>query len=166
LGFKEDTLLKQWMNREKVAVDYGRLCDKRIAELEAQISERQAHIHTSTASRTGLEQQIAVTESIVKELSAEIKQLRAQLSHAKAPTKERSENALTKMRVLRLEAVVETAKAGLDEELRIAKKSESTLEDSILVSEGEDLIPPRWLALKRALQPLHSATASLKAKQA
>ena len=165
MGFKEDTLLKQWMNREKVAVDYGRLCDKRIAELERQISERQAHIPTSAASRTGLAQPIAVTESI-KELSAEIKQLRAQLSHAKTPSKERSESAQTKMRVLRLEVVVETAKACLEEELRIAKKSESTLQDSILVWEGEDMIPARWLALKRALQPLPSTVASLKAKQA
>lgn len=166
MGFKEDTLLKQWMNREKVAVDYGRLCDKRIAELEGQISERQAHIRTSVASKTGLEQQITVTESIVKELSTEIEQLRALLSHAKKPSKERSEYALTKMRVLQLEAIVETAKAGLEEELRIAKKNESTLQDAILVWEGEDLIPARWLALKRALQPLRSTTASLKARQA
>jgi hypothetical protein len=169
LSFKQDTLLKQWMDREKAAVDYGRLCDKRIAELEGRMSHLQAELEgmrAGEASRTASERQLAAATSVVRELSTEVEHLRSQRSHSQATPKTHSEHTLSQMPMLRFESVVDTAKIGLAEELRIAKKAEPTLQDSILVSDGEDLIPARWLPLKKALQALTSGAATFKVKQA
>jgi chromosome segregation ATPase len=158
LAFKQDALLKQWMEREKAALAYGRACDKRIAELQAQISELEARLNgapESGSTKTPLEQQLQATNRMARELSLEIEQLRAQLSHSDALHQEKTQD--TQHRLTRLETVAEMAQTGLAEELRILKKGEPELQDSVLVSDGEDLIPSRWLPLKRALQALHGA---------
>src|SRR5205823_12781166 len=56
LSPKQDILVKQWMEREKTAVDYARTRDKRIAELEADVARLHAElrVHEAAESRKAL----------------------------------------------------------------------------------------------------------------
>ena len=157
MATKQDTLLKQWMEREKAAVDYARNCDKRIVELEADLARVQTQLRGQGAVDTaGL---------LVKNMNTAIEHLRAQLTRAEILAKAQLQNAAPRTnRLAKLEAVVAMAIAGLAEELRILKKEEPALEETLLISDGEDLIPPRWLPLKTALQSLEGM-ALLEAKK-
>jgi uncharacterized small protein (DUF1192 family) len=197
---KQDSLVQQWMQREKSAVDYARTRDKRIVELEADIArlhgelrvhdtaessnallERQQkttsavvhdkriaeleaavarlhgelRVHNAESSKALLERQQKTTAAVVHDLTVEIEQLRTQLARARAlhkaspPSANPSSSHLTK-----LETIADMARAGLAEELRIQKKPEPTLQETILILDREDFIPVRWLPLKRALQSL------------
>jgi hypothetical protein len=151
LATKQDTLLKQWMEREKAAVDYARNCDKRIVELEADVARLQSQLRGQGAVETAT--------LLVKNMSVAIEHLRAQLTRAETLAKAQLQNAPPRTnRLAKLEAVAAIANAGLTEELRILKKEEPALEESLLISDGDDLIPPRWLPLKTALQSLESTT--------
>jgi uncharacterized small protein (DUF1192 family) len=201
LTLKQDSLIAQWMQREKTAVDYARTRDKRIAELEADVArlhgERRGHdaAKSSTAlleeqqktsaevvhdkriakleadvarlhgelrgqdaaesSKALLERQQKTTAAVVHDLTVEIEQLRTQLARDRAlhkappPSANANSSHLSKLAI-----VADMARAGLAEELRIQKQPEPTLQESILISDGEDLISIRWLPLKRALQSL------------
>jgi chromosome segregation ATPase len=187
LALKQDNLLKEWMSREKAAVDYARTCDKRIAQLVAEADELKGQLPAQMAEQArtydkriarlvaeadelkrqlraqmaeqarkpALERQLEATTALVKSMTAEIDRLQAQLVKARAlyktPPKPSNANL---PRLTKLQAVVDIAKAGLAEELRIMRKPEPALQETILISEGEDLIPPRWLPLKTALQSL------------
>ena len=198
---KQDPLVRQWMQREKSAVDYARTRDKRIVELEADVArlhgelrvhdtaesskallERQqkttsavvhdkriaeleaavARLHdelrvddAAESSKALLERQQKTTAAVVHDLTVEIEQLRAQLSRARALHKADPPSANpTSGQLSKLETVAHMARAGLAEELRIQKKPEPTLQEAILISDGEDLIHIHWLPLKRALQSL------------
>jgi chromosome segregation ATPase len=194
LALKQDNLLKEWMSREKAAVDYARTCDKRIAQLVAEADElkrtgdkqiaqlvaeadelkrtcdkRIAQLvaeadelkgqlraqRAEQARKPALERQLEATTALVKSMTVEIDRLQAQLVKARAlyKTPPKPSNA-SLPRLTKLQAVVDIAKAGLAEELRIMRKPEPALQETILISEGEDLIPPRWLPLKTALQSL------------
>ena len=151
MATKQDTLLKQWMEREKAAVDYARNCDKRIVELEADLARLQSQNRGQGAVETAT--------LLVKNLNAAIEHLRAQLTRAETLAKAQLQNTpLRTNRLAKLEAVAAIANAGLAEELRILKKEEPALEETLLISDGEDLIPPRWLPLKTALQSLDGMT--------
>jgi uncharacterized coiled-coil protein SlyX len=166
LPIKHDALLKEWMDREKAAVDYGRKCDKRIAELEAQIAVQiavwgkrldGAPSPPVSTGKIEVPPQLDGLARMVTALTSEIDQLRAQLSEAIAMYQTHSETGSTaKNRLLKLEALADMAQLGLAEELRILKTNEPAVEDLILVTDGEDQIPPRWLPLKRALQALYN----------
>ena len=155
---KQDNLLKEWMSREKAAVDYARTCDKRIAQLVAEADELKSQLraHIAAAARKlVLERQLEATTALVKSMTVEIDRLQAQLVKARALYKAPSKTSNASLpRLTKLQAVVDIAKAGLAEELRILRKPEPALQETILISEGEDLIPPRWLPLKTALQSL------------
>ena len=155
---KHDPLVRQWMQREKSAVDYARTRDRRIVELEADIARLHGELRVHDAvesSKVLLERQQKTTAAVVHDLTVEIERLRTQLAqgralHKAAPTSANpSSSHLTK-----LETIVDMARAGLAEELRIQKKSEPTLQEAILILDREDFIPVRWLPLKRALQSL------------
>ena len=146
------------MEREKIAVDYSRTRDKRIAELEADVARlhSELRVHDAAESRKALlqRQQEAAT-GLGKDLTMEIEQLRTQLVRARAPHKAPPPNTdPSSSYVSKLENVADIARAGLAEEFRIQKKPEPTLQDAILIFDGEDLLPVRWLPLKRALQSL------------
>jgi hypothetical protein len=158
LTLKQDNLLKDWMSREKAAVDYARTCDKRIVQLVAETDELKSQLraHIAAAARKlVLERQLEATTALVKSMTVEIDRLQAQLVKARAlyKTPPRTSNA-SLPRLTKLQAVVDIATAGLAEELRILRKPEPALQETILISEGEDLIPPRWLPLRTALQSL------------
>lgn len=159
MGLKSDTLLKHWMEREKVAVDYARTCDKRIAELQADVARLQNTPRQgggAEPSKVLLERQLEAAKAFVRNLTGEIEQLRAQLAQAEALSRVPVQKTnLNSGRLAKLEALADAARAGLAEELRIQKKPEPTLEEAILISDEEDLIPARWLPLKKALQALH-----------
>jgi hypothetical protein len=145
------------MEREKAAVDYARNCDKRIVELEADLARVQSQLRGQGAVDTAA--------LLVKNMNAAIEHLRAQLTRAETLAKAQLQNAAPRTnRLAKLEAVVAMAIAGLAEELRILKKEEPALEETLLISDGEDLIPPRWLPLKTALQSLEGM-ALLEAKK-
>lgn len=158
MGLKQDTLLRQWMQREKAAVDYARTCDKRIAELQADVARLQNTPRQgggAEPSKVLLERQLVATKSFIKNLTEEIEQLRAQLVQAEALSRAPVQKAnLNLGRLTKLETLADAARTGLAEELRIHKKPEPTLEETILIADEEDLIPARWLALKRALKSL------------
>ena len=147
MATKQDTLLKQWMEREKAAVDHARNCDKRIVDLEADL----ARLQTQLRGQGGVDS----ATLLVKNMNTAIEHLRAQLTRAETLAKAQLQNApIRTNRLAKLEAVAATANAGLTEELRILKKDEPALEETLLISDGDDLIPPRWLPLKTALQSL------------
>ena len=151
MATKQETLLKQWMEREKAAIDHARNCDKRIVELEADLARLQSQLRGQGAVETAT--------LLVKNMNAAIEHLRAQLTRGETLAKAQLQNAPTRTnRLVKLEAVAAMANAGLTEELRILKKEEPALEETLLISDGEDLIPPRWLPLKTALQALEGAT--------
>ena len=50
LALKQDHLLKEWMAREKAAVDYARTRDKRIAQLEAEADQLQSQLRAQGAA--------------------------------------------------------------------------------------------------------------------
>jgi len=158
LALKQDILVRQWMEREKTAVDYARTRDKRIAELEADVARLHAElrVHDAAESRKALlERQHEAATALGKDLTGEIEQLRTQLVRARALHKAPPPNANpSSSHLSKLETVVDMARAGLAEELRIQKKPEPTLQEAILISDGEDLIHIHWLPLKRALQSL------------
>lgn len=163
LAIKSDTVLREWMEREKAAVDYGRRCDRRIAELEAQVAALEHRIkNLPPPARVehavpGPERQVEPLTKIANSLTSEIQQLRSQLSEAITAYQAHSESGTTaRARLLKLEALADMAQLGLTEELRILKKAEPEVEDTLLVTDGEDQIPPRWLPLKRALQNLYN----------
>ena len=146
------------MEREKTAVDYARTRDKRIAELEADVARLHAElrVHEAAESRKALlERQHEAATALGKDLTGEIEQLRTQLVRARALHKAPppSANPISG-HLSKLETVAHMARAGLAEELRIQKKPEPTLQEAILISDGEDLIHIHWLPLKRALQSL------------
>jgi hypothetical protein len=158
LTLKQDSLLKDWMSREKAAVDYARTCDKRIAQLVAETDELKSQLRAQMAAgarKLELERQLEATTALVKGMTVEIERLQRQLVKARALYKAppRASNA-SLPRLSKLQAVIDIATAGLAEELRILRKPEPALQETILISEGEDLIPPRWLPLKTALQSL------------
>ena len=158
MALKQDNLVKQWMEREKIAVDYSRTRDKRITELEADVARlhSELRVHDAAESRKALlqRQQEAAT-GLGKDLTGEIEQLRTQLVRARAAHKAPPPSAApSSSYVSKLETVADIARAGLAEEFRIQKKPEPTLQDAILIFDGEDLLPVRWLPLKRALQSL------------
>jgi hypothetical protein len=166
LAIKPDTVLKEWMEREKAAVDYGRRCDKRIAELEAQVAELEHRLKTSPITPPKEkplpepERHVDTLFKMVTSLTAEIQQLRSQLAEAVTVYQAHSETGtIARARLLKLEALADMAQLGLTEELRILKKAEPAVEDTLLVTDGEDQIPPRWLPLKRALQNLYNSPA-------
>ena len=164
MALKQDHLLKEWMAREKAAVDYARTRDKRIAQLEAEADQLQGQLRAQGAAearKPALERQLEATTAIVKNMTAEVDHLQAQLAKARALYKAPPKNSSASLtRLSKLQAVADTAKAGLAEELRILRKPEPALQETILIAEGEDLIPPRWLPLKTALQSLQSIPAS------
>jgi hypothetical protein len=162
LSQKQDTLVQQWMQREKTAVDYARTRDKRIVELEADIARLHGELRVhdvAESSKAVLERQQKTTAAVVHDLTVEIEQLRTQLARARAlhksapPSINPSSSHLTK-----LETIADMARAGLAEELRIQKKSEPTLQEAILILDREDFIPVRWLPLKRALKSLQGVS--------
>jgi hypothetical protein len=137
------------MEREKAAVDYARNCDKRIVELEADLARLQIQLRGQGTVETAT--------LLVKNMNAAIEHLRAQLTRAETLAKAQLQNTPPRTnRLAKLEAVAAMAVAGLSEELRILKKEEPALEETLLISDGEDLIPPRWLPLKSALQSLET----------
>jgi Rad3-related DNA helicase len=167
LAIKSDTVLKEWMEREKAAVDYGRRCDKRIAELEAQVAELEHRIKNPIppprleTTPPGPERQAETLIKIVNSLTSEIQQLRSQLTEAITVYQAHSDSgSIARARLLKLEALADMAQLGLTEELRVLKKAEPAVEDTLLVTDGEDQIPPRWLPLKRALQNLYNTPAT------
>jgi hypothetical protein len=167
VALKQDNLLKQWMEREKAAVDYARTCDKRIAELEADASRRQKQLREHPPAnpyQPALEKHVEATTALFKNVTAEIETLRAQLARAEAVHKASLSN-VRQSRLAKLEAIAEMAQAGLAEESRILKKPEPALEDTILVCDGEDLVPAHWFRLKAALQSLQAAS-PIEAKKA
>ena len=145
------------MEREKIAVDYSRTRDKRIVELEADVARlhSELRVHDAAESRKALlqRQQEAAT-GLGKDLTVEIEQLRTQLVRARAVHKAPPSVNPSSSYVSKLETVADIARAGLAEEFRIQKKPEPTLQDAILIFDGEDLLPVRWLPLKKALQSL------------
>jgi hypothetical protein len=168
VALKQDNLLKQWMEREKAAVDYARTCDKRIVELEADATRRQTQVRDhqpANAYQPVLEKHLEATTALFKNVTAEIEALRAQLVRAEALYKASPLLNVRHIRLTKLEAVAEMAQAGLAEESRILKKPERALEETILVCEGEDLVPAHWFRLKAALQSLQAASA-VEAKKA
>jgi hypothetical protein len=146
------------MEREKIAVDYSRTRDKRIVELEADIARLHSELRVLDAAESRkalLQRQQEATTALGKDLTGEIEQLRTQLVRARAPHKAPPPNANPSSGYLsKLETVADMARAGLTEEFRIQKKPEPTLQEAILLFDGEDLLPVRWLPLKRALQSL------------
>ena len=155
---KQDPLVKQWMQREKTAVDYARTRDKRIVELEADVARLHDELRVHDAAESSkalLERQQKTTAAVVHDLTVEIERLRTQLAQGRAlhkatpPGANPSSSHLTK-----LESIADMARAGLAEELRIQKKAEPTLQEAILILDRDDFIPVRWLPLKRALQSL------------
>ena len=164
MALKQDHLLKEWMSREKAAVDYARTRDKRIAQLEAEADQLHGQLRAQGAAdarKPALERQLEATTAIVKNMTAEVDHLQAQLVKARALSKTPPKTTNTNLsRLSKLQAVADTAKAGLAEELRILRKPEPALEETILIAEGEDFIPPRWLPLRTALQSLQSISSA------
>lgn len=143
------------MEREKAAVDYARNCDKRIVELEADLARLQSQLRGQGAVETAT--------LLVKNMNTAIEHLRAQLTRGETLTKAQLHNSPPRTnRLVKLEAVAAMAIEGLAEELRIMKKEEPALEETLLISDGEDLIPPRWLPLKTALKALEGTLLEMK----
>lgn len=161
------------MEREKAAVDYGRNCDRRIAELEAQISqhekpnmapgtdgplpktlsERKGDDHTPAAPPE-LAKRLEGTTAAATELFARIQGLLTELASRGLLEQDFTKDDPLTSRLAKLEAIALMAREGLARELRIVKKTEPDLDESILISDGDDLIPARWLPLRKALQAL------------
>ena len=155
---KQDPLVRQWMEREKIAVDYSRTRDKRIVELEADVARlhSELRVHDAAESRKALlQKQQEAAKGLGKDLSGEIEQLRTQLVRARAAHKAPPPSATPSSSYVRkLETVADIARACLAEEFRIQKKPDPTLQDAILIFDREDLLSARWLPLKKALQSL------------
>jgi hypothetical protein len=174
LSLTQEALIKHWMEREKAAVDYGRNCDKRIAELEVQLSQLDtpnpspatAHLSQSgpteqkeNAGHASLDLQamakrLASTTKVATELFVHIQGLLHELSSKGILEHDFEKDDPLTGRLAKLEAIAFMAREGLARELRILKKVEPDLDESILVSDGDDLIPARWLPLRQALQAL------------
>jgi hypothetical protein len=174
LSLTQEALIKHWMEREKAAVDYSRNCDKRIAELEAQISHldkltlssatahlaqsgptepKESPVHGSLDLQT-LAKRLASTTKVATELFVHIQGLLHELSSKGILEHDVGKDDPLTRRLAKLEAIAFMAREGLARELRILKKVEPDLDESILVSDGDDLIPARWLPLRQALQAL------------
>jgi hypothetical protein len=174
LSLTQETLIKHWMDREKAAVDYGRTCDKRIAELEAQISqldkpgiasgpadatatppaEQKENPHHISLDPQALAKRLASTTKTATELFVHIQGLLNELLSKGVLEQNAGKDDPLTGRLAKLEAVAFMAREGLARELRILKKEEPDLDESILVSDGDDLIPARWLPLRQALHAL------------
>ena len=84
---KQDSLVQQWMQREKAAVDYARTRDRRIVELEADIARLHGELRVHDAAESSkalLERQQKTTAAVVHdkriaELEAAVARLHGEL---------------------------------------------------------------------------------------